>query len=113
MVVCTPEVMLPDCIYLPRKEGGRGLIGVGGCVKKESKSLHGYLMNNTEWLLHMALKEKVLTRGKQRGETKELEGKALHGEFARQTSDMAEEESWTWLKNGFSKKGTEGLILAA
>ena len=39
--------------------------------------------------------------------------KALHGEFVQQTSDVAGEESWRWLRNGFLKKETEGLILAA
>ena len=41
--------------------------------------------------------------------------KALQGEFAWQTSDVAGKESWLgiWLKSGFLKKETEGLILAA
>ena len=47
-------------LYLPRKEGKRGLIGVEECVKEECKSLHGYRRNSTEWMLRMVLKEKVL-----------------------------------------------------
>ena len=39
--------------------------------------------------------------------------KTLHGEFVRQTADVAGEDSWRWLRNGFLKKETEGLILAA
>ena len=39
--------------------------------------------------------------------------KALHGEFVQQTSHVAGEQSWTWLRDGFLKKETEGLILAA
>ena len=39
--------------------------------------------------------------------------KALHGAFVQQISDEAGEESWRWLRNGFLKKETEGLILAA
>ena len=31
----------------------------------------------------------------------------------QQTSDLAGEESWGWLRNGFLKKGTVGVILAA
>ena len=38
---------------------------------------------------------------------------ALHGEFVRQTADVAGEDSWRWLRNGFLKKETEDLILAA
>ena len=47
-------------LYLPRKEGKRGLIGVEECVKEECKSLHGYRRNSTEWMLRIVLKEKVL-----------------------------------------------------
>ena len=46
--------------YLPRKEGGRGLIGIEECVRKESKSLLGYLRESTEWMLQAALKENVI-----------------------------------------------------
>ena len=31
----------------------------------------------------------------------------------RQTADVAVQDSWRWLRNGFLKKETEGLILAA
>ena len=47
MAVYTPEVMLPDCIDLPRK-GGDELIDIEECVKKESESLHGCLMNGAK-----------------------------------------------------------------
>ena len=47
--------------YLPRKEGGRELISIEECVRKESKSqLHGHLRETAEWMLQAALKEKVL-----------------------------------------------------
>ena len=39
--------------------------------------------------------------------------KALHGAFVQQILDEAGEESWRWLRNGFFKKETECLILAA
>ena len=35
-------------LYPPRTEGGRGLIGIGECVKKERKSIYGYLRQSTE-----------------------------------------------------------------
>ena len=53
-------------LYLPRKEGGRGLISIEECVRKESKSFHSYFCpcrETTEWMLHAALKEKVLDEG--------------------------------------------------
>ena len=38
-------------LYLPRKEWGRGLLGIEESVRRESKSLHGYLRESTEWML--------------------------------------------------------------
>ena len=109
-------------LYLPRMEGGRGLISIDECAVKESKSLHGYLGETTEWLLQAALNEKVLDEEenlqdykKRRQEEKIMDWKekALHGEFVQQTADVAGENSWRWLTNGFLKKEMEGLILAA
>ena len=110
-------------MYLPRKEGGRALIGIEECVRRESKSLHGYLRESTEWTLRAALKEKVIVeeeslqdyeRRRKDEKVKNWKEKALHGAFVQQISDEAGEESWRWLiRNGFLKKETEGLILAA
>ena len=44
-------------LHLPRKDGGKGLIGIEECVKKESKSSYGYLRDSTEKMLQMVLKE--------------------------------------------------------
>ena len=49
-------------LYLPRKESGRGLIGVEECVTEESKCLHGYLKESQEWMLQAELREKVISR---------------------------------------------------
>ena len=106
----------------PRKEGGRGLIGIEECVRRESKSLHGYLRESTEWMFQAALKEKVIVeekslqdyeRRRKDEKVKNWKEKALGGAFVQQISDDAEEESWRWLRNGFLKKETDGLILAA
>ena len=95
-------------LYLPRKEEGRGLIGIEECVRRESKSLHGYLRESTEWMLQAALKEKLMVeeeslqdyeRRKRDEKVKNWMEKALHGVFAQQISDEAGEESWRWLRN--------------
>ena len=92
------------------------------CVRGESKSLHGFLREITEWMLQAALKEKVIVkkeslqdyeRRRKDEKVKNWKLKALHGTFVQQISDEAGEESWRWLRNGFLKKETEGLILAA
>ena len=48
-------------LYLPRKEGGKGLIGIEESIRKERKFLYGYLRESTEWMLQAVLKEKVAT----------------------------------------------------
>ncbi|XP_068749167.1 uncharacterized protein [Montipora capricornis] len=81
---------------LPRKEGGRGLIGIEECVKRESKSLHGYLRESTEWMLQAALKERVIIeeeslqdyeRRRKDEKVKNWRQKALDGAFVQQISD--------------------------
>ena len=102
-------------LYLPRKEGGRGLIGIEECVRRERKSLHGYLRESTEWMLQAVSKEKVTVeeeslqdyerRRRREEKVKNWKEKALHGEFVQQISSEGGEESWRWLRNGFLKKG--------
>ena len=109
-------------LYLSRKEGGRGLISIEECVKKETKSLHDYANESEEWMILAAMKEKVLYEEEtakdyhqriQEEKTENWKGKPLHGEFMRQVDEVMGEDSWRWLRNGFLKKETEGLILAA
>ena len=73
-------------------------------------------------MLHAALKEKVIVeeenlqacdRRRKDEKIKHWKEKVLHGAFVQQISDEAGEESWRWLRNGFLKMETEGLILAA
>ena len=72
-------------------------------------------------MFQAAVKEKVLDekenlqeyqKSRQEEKISNWKEKALHGEFVRQTADVAGEDSWRWLRNGFLKE-TEGLILAA
>ena len=72
-------------------------------------------------MLQAALNEKVLDeeenlqdykKRRQEEKIRDWKEKALHGEFVRQTADVAGEASWRRLRNGFLKE-TEGLILAA
>ena len=37
----------------------------------------------------------------------------LHGQFIRQTENLADEQQWMWLKDGTLKRKTETLIMAA
>ena len=81
-----------DCIkrlYVPRKEGGRGVISV-------------------EDVTAASFKERRRTENTQGW--KEM---ALYGQFARQSEDQRNDETWTWLKEGKLKRETESRIIAA
>ena len=94
---------------MPRMEGRRGLIGIEEFVKRESKSLHGYLRKCTEWILQASLEEKVIVeeedlqdcrRRRKEEKVTNWKEKALHGEFVQQISNGAGEDSWRCLRNG-------------
>ena len=115
-------------LYLKRKDGGRGLIGVEDCVRTEEAGLAEYVRQSSEWMLNavndMGIVSSVETADEYRkrvdAERKEnLAGKALHGKFFREVSEVAAEggididRSSQWLKGGFLTKTTEGYIMAA
>ena len=78
-------------LYLPREEGERRMIGIEDCVRRKSKSLHGYLRESTEWMRQAPLKEKVIVEKEslQDYERRKKDEKALHGAFVQQISDEA------------------------
>ena len=43
----------------------------------------------------------------------EVRRKELHGQFFRQTDEVASNKSWTWFQQGYLKKETDGLLMAA
>ena len=109
-------------LYLPRKEGGRGLISVEDCIDLATMSLENYIQKSNERLLTSARRdieegelgtEKEFKKQRKEARISDLEGKALHGQYFRQTKDFSANESWRWLRAGELKKETEGLIMAA
>ena len=111
-----------DRLYLPRKDGGRGLLGVENTVNIAKVSLKRYVSNSTERLLSSLriieddafIESEADAKKRKRTERKEnWKEKTLHGQFLRQTDDIAGEDRWVWLKQGNLKRETESLILAA
>ena len=111
-----------DRLYLPRKDGGRGLLGVEDTVNIAKVSLKRYVNNCTERLLSSlriteegeVIESEADVKKRKRMERKEnWKEKTLHGQFLRQTDDIAGEDRWLWLKQGNLKRETESLILAA
>ena len=113
-----------DCVarlYVPRKHGGRGLISVEDCINQARLSLERYVQSSEEELLKAVREDDTGSqetatsfKARRRTEnTKEWKEKPLYGQFARETEDQSNEETWTWLKQGSLKRETEALIIAA
>ena len=111
-----------DRLYLPRSEGGKGLLSIEDCVNIEKRSLGQYVKNSEDELLRTAWEENLITedeepkiykenRSKSRREG--WKNKTMHGQFLRQTNDLASNDTWQWLQRGELKKETEGMIMAA
>ena len=110
-----------DRLYLPRKDGGRGLISIEDCVELANRGLEVYIHGSEERLIKAARGDKkedlettsVLKTKKKEKKLKNWEEKVLHGQYIRQTKEVRSDQSWTWLQNGDLKRETESLIVAA
>lgn len=114
-----------DRLYLPRKRGGRGLIGCEACVKSEVSGLGWYVRRSGEYLLKEVKKSKLIDveECKEKKEYKretieQLEDKwkekVMYGQYYREMAEVADcKNSWRWLQKSDLKSETEALIFAA
>jgi hypothetical protein len=114
-----------DRLYLPRKDGGRGLLSIESTVALEINNLGFYCKQSQEPLLREVLRADIklmLSENPQEAKHKSLSNrkdnflsKKLHPIFYKTVTalNISEGDSWLWLKKGYLKKETEGLILAA
>jgi hypothetical protein len=107
-----------DRLYVRRNEGGRGMVSIEECVRIEECSLSDYVKRTTgneESVLEGFLKERTAVELKNKKTSERMEGwkeKSLHGQYPKKVQEN-ETDSWNWLKAGWLKKETEGLLLAA
>ena len=111
-----------DRIYLPRDKGGKGLKEIEDTVAEAVIDLHQYVKGSEEKILIAARKvneineEETVTEFKERKQNERRErwkDKTLHGQYLRQTENVAEQNRWIWLKKAGLKRETESLIMAA
>ena len=110
-----------DRLYIPRKDGGRGLISIKDCAELAIRGLEVYVHGSEERLIQAARGDKidgleaasVLKKSKIEKRLKDWEEKVLHGQYLRQTKEVRSDQCWTWLQNGDLKRETESLIVAA
>ena len=80
------------------------------------------IRESNEEMLKAVVKEETIKNGESkkdyirrvRNERKETWYKGeLQGQFVQKTQEIADIMSWNWIKNGFLKKETEGMMFAA
>ena len=108
-----------DGLYIPRKEGGRGLQGVEETVNLTNLGLENYVKESRERLLTAArfveinliepIRETTIEAKKQKKEERTIswKEKMLHGQFARQTTEVGNQDRCQWLQNGTLERETE------
>ena len=112
-----------DRLYLPRREGGRGLKSIAQCVEEDTRGLADYIASSKENILGKVKGAKLLgSEGNKKDYKKKMlsdrirewRSKPLPGQYLRQTDDITrKEDTFKWLMEGTLKKETEGLIVAA
>ena len=117
-------------LYLPRKEGGRGLVQLELSLKTSIIGIDTYLNNTNDWVVKLVKKSMskinactlLLAMQKTQAKTKNInewkEGwkdKPLHGKYPIRASDPDVNSSLThqWLASSGLKSETEGFIIAA
>ena len=110
-----------DRLYIPRKEGGRGLISTKYCVELVIRGFKVYVHGSEERLIQAARGDKidsleaasVLKRSKKEKRLEDWEEEVLHGHYLRQTKEVRSDHCWSLLQNGDLKRETESLRVAA
>ena len=85
-----------DRLYIPRKDGGRGLIAIEDCVELAVRGLEVYVHGSEERLLQAAREDRVddleaasvLKKAKKEKRLQDWEGKVLLGQYLRQTKEV-------------------------
>ena len=110
-----------DRLYIPRKEGGRGLTSIEDCLElairvlkvyvhgSEERLITGWQRRQDRWFRSCSVL-KILKKEKRLEDWKE---KVLHGQYLRQTKEKRSDQCWTWLQNGYLKREKESLLVAA
>ena len=89
-----------DRLYIPRKEGGRGLISLEDCVEFAIKGLEVHVHGSEERLIQGARGDKidgletasVLKRSKKEKRLGDWEEKVLRGQYLRQTKEVRSDQ---------------------
>ena len=95
-----------DRLYVPRKEGGRGLASIEDSVDPSIQRLEVYIEKHERGLITAVrnntdntIDNRITITRKQK-----WEGKHLHGLFQRLINNISHDKTWTWLRKGREKQ---------
>ena len=93
-----------DSLYIPGKEGGRGLISIEDCVELAIRGLEVYVHGSEERLIQAARDKidgleaaSVLKKSKKEKRLEDWKEKVLHGQYLRKTKEVRSDQCWGWL----------------
>ena len=108
-----------DRLYMPRSDGGRGLVSAKDCVEEEKCNLWKYASQSKDTLVKAAGAELSLEKyianvikKEKKSRLKECKQKVLHGQFVREIECHNESKKWEWLRKLELKRDTESLLCA-
>ena len=91
-----------DRLYIPRKEGGRGLISIEDYVELAIRALEVYVHGSEDRLTQATRGDKldgleaarILKRSKKEKKLEYWETKVVHGQYLRQTKEVRSDKCW-------------------
>lgn len=97
-----------DCLYIPHRLGGGGLVSVFHCVKAEEHALGSYISSADNPLLRMVASHNWFPATSDSGQQymsrvkcdlyNRYTGKSLHGHFIRDVTNLVDTKYlWKWL----------------
>ena len=101
-------------LYVPRKEGGRGLACIEDSVETSTQRLKDYIEKHERGLITAISNDTDSTIDDRMTKTRKQkwEGKQLHGCFKRRINNISHDKTWTWLRKGNFKREAESLLMA-
>ena len=106
-----------DRLYIPRKEGGRGLISIEDCAELAIGGLEVYVHGSKERLMQAAREDKVygleaaslVKRSNKEKRIEDWEEKVLHALYLTQTKEVRSHQCWACLQNRDFRRETESV----
>ena len=104
-----------DRLYVPRKEGGRGLASIEDSVETSIQRLEDYKEKHERGLITAIRNNTDNTIDNRMTKTRKQkwEGKKLYGRFKQLINNISHDKTWTWPRKRNFERETESLLMAA